>query len=328
MRLMAYNIKNFNDSFNKNNTLKTSAAAKTQLDAVADVIRDTDADLIGITEAPNSGGSQSAVTKLEAFAQQYSLRQSKALLGYNSRGSQDIALLYDPAKVSAVHDPGGSSTSVSAPTFNRDFRVDSDGDGILEIYSHYRPPLEAKVTRNDTDEDFWVIVVHAKSKGIFDNMDRLNFDRTSERNRRKLFAECTSVRQRVDAFLDDKRPTVVMGDINDGPGFDFYEKRFGRSAMEIIMGDLWAPDRILRNYVGRPVWKKRGWTPSSCDFRDPFTGDRVNALIDHIMASEHFKPKGAKPGQVWNPNEVATLSAKKKTYDEASDHYPVTLDIT
>lgn len=329
MRLMAYNIEWFTRAFNSDNTLKSDADSVKKLDAVAAVIDMIDPDLIGVTEAPNttaSSGGMDTVTALEGFAAVKGLRQSKTITGFTSQGEQEIALMFDPAVVTATHDPGGSTTSKTKPTFNRQFEIDSDGDDIKELYRHFRPPLEAKVTRADGGADFWVIVAHAKSKGIFDNTDRLNFDRISAKNRRKLFAECSSIRNRVEEYLDAGRPTVVMGDINDGPGFDFYEERFGRSAVEIIMGDPFEPDRILRNHVGRPKWGKFGWEPASARFTDTFTHDPVNVLIDHIMASREFTLAGD-GAKVWNPFELKFSQALKTTFRDASDHFPVTLDI-
>ncbi|MCH8218709.1 MAG: hypothetical protein IH892_18280 [Planctomycetes bacterium] len=54
-----------------------------------------------------------------------------------------------------------------------------------------------------------------------------------------------------------------MGDVNDGPCMDIYEMRSGRSAVETIMGDLFRPDAVLRNNVGRPEFKRYGWEPAS-----------------------------------------------------------------
>lgn len=330
MRLMAYNIEWFDDHFEADNSLKTSADSQKKFDGVANVISGIDPDLIGITEGPNTTtttGQRDTVEALENFASAKGLRQSKALIGFPSAGRQEIALLYDPDVVSAEHDPGGSSGSVRNPPFNESFQIDSDGDGIKEIYKHYRPPLEARITRADGGADFWVIVVHAKSKGIFTAMDRLHFDRTSERNRRKLYAECQSVRQRAEEWLEQGRPVVVLGDINDGPGFDYYESRFGQSAVERIMGDLFYPDTILQNHVGRPEFKRYGWEPSTARFRDTYTEDLVNALIDHIMASRDLTPSGDQPGRVWNPYQLDEAEPLKQHLLNGSDHFPVTLDV-
>jgi endonuclease/exonuclease/phosphatase family metal-dependent hydrolase len=327
-RLMAYNIEWFDDAFKKDNTPGDTAEARKQLDAAAEVIQHIDPDLIGITEAPNTTtttGEQDTVKALENFASDKGLRQSKALIGFPSPGRQEISILFDPNVFEVEHDPGGSPGTQKNPPFKEQFYVDSDEDGIKEVYKHYRPPLEAKVKPKSGGTSFWIMVVHAKSKGIFNAMDRVHFERTSERNRRKLFAECSSIRRRVDEWLAKDRPVVVMGDINDGPGFDFYEERFGRSAVELIMGSIFSPDDILRNVVGAPKWGRFGWEPSSARFPDPFTNDRVNALIDHIMVSRHLKFQ--EEGYVWNPFQNEAAKDIKDHLVKASDHFPITVDI-
>jgi len=330
MRLMSYNVEWFDDHFESDNTPKTTAASIKVFDALTQVINAIDPDMIGITEGPNTTtttGNRSTIAALENFATAQGLRQSRAIMGYPSAGRQEIAVLYDPALMTPTHDPGGRPGAKKNPPFNEKFEIDSDADGIREIYRHYRPPLELKITRADGGADFWMMVVHAKSKGIFNATDRVHYERTSERNRRKLFAECSSIRRRVEEWLDQDRPTIVMGDINDGPGFDYYEGRFGRSAVELIMGDLFKPDDILCNYIGEPKFGRYGWEPSTARFRDLFTESHVNALIDHIMASRHLVPLGADPATVWNPYQSDAADPLKRVLLDASDHFPVTLDI-
>lgn len=330
MRLMAYNIEWFDECFEDDNSLSTTSEAQKKLEAVAEVVTVIDPDLIGITEGPNTTtttGSRNTVMALENFAAAKGLRQSKAMIGYPSAGRQEIAVLFDPTVCDVTHDPGGKTGHKTNPPFNEPFQADSDGDGINEIYRHYRPPLEAKVTRSDGGDPFWIMVVHAKSKGIFSAMDRVHFERISDRNRRKLFAECASIRLRVDDWLKEGRPVAVMGDVNDGPGFDYFEQRFGRSAVELILGDIFDLDGILRYPIGRPSFKRFGWEPSSARFTDSFTGDKVNALIDHIMVSSDLTPTGGGPALVWNPFQLDEAKPHKSALLDASDHFPVTLDI-
>lgn len=330
MRLMSYNIEWFDDHFEPDNTPKATVRAQKVFDALRTLFLAIDPDVIGITEGPNTTtttGNRSTVAALENFAAAQGLRQSRALLGFPSAGRQEIALLYDPAVLTFRHDPGGRSGAAKNPPFDERFEIDSDADGIREIYRHYRPPLEVRAERADGGADFWMMVVHAKSKGIFDATDRVHYERISERNRRKLFAECSSIRRRVEEWLAQDRPVIVMGDINDGPGFDYYEGRFGRSAVELIMGDLFKPDDILRNYIGAPKFGRFGWEPSTARFRDLFTDSHVNALIDHIMVSRHIAPMGNDPATVWNPFQSDAAAPLKDVLLDASDHFPVTLDI-
>ena len=126
----------------------------------------------------------------------------------------------------------------------------------------------------------------------------MHLERESKRNRLKIFAECTWIRRRVDEFLDKDQDVVVMGDINDGPGMDFYEMRFGRSGVEIIMGNLYEPNRIPKNLVGMPEWNKYGWNPSTVSFRDRITETYINVLIDHILISKGIEASGKNAYQI------------------------------
>ena len=330
LRLCSYNIEWFDDLFTKSNTLKTDADSRPRQEAIRDVLQMVNADLIGIVEAPNTTtttGSQSTVECLENFAQWAQLRTTKVLTGFISGGRQELALLYDPNKLSAQHAPGGKTTSKSNPRFNGQFLYDTDDDRMKEVYKFYRPPLEARVKIKGTNRSFYLILAHPKSKGIFAPVDFLRWERENQRNRRKLYAECEWIRRRVDEWLDKGRQVVVMGDMNDGPGMDSYEYQFARSAVEIIMGDLFKPGRVLRNHAGRPKWKNYGWEPSSARFKDRVTETYVNVLIDHIMVSPSIKVSGNSPHKVWNPFQLDDARAKKDLLLKASDHFPVTLDI-
>ena len=215
---------------------------------------------------------------------------------------------------------------MSNSRFDEPFQIDTDDDRIREIYEHFRPPLEALVQVTGGPQ-FRLMVVHAKSKGIFDAVDLVHWERENLRNRRKLFAEATAIRRRVDQWLDDGDRVVVMGDINDGPGMDSFEHRFGRSAVEIIMGDIFRPGRILASHIGQPAFRRFGWEPSSARFRDRFTEDLINVLIDHVLASQDLPVVANNPHKVWNPFQDDDARPLRNELLNASDHFPVTLDL-
>jgi endonuclease/exonuclease/phosphatase family metal-dependent hydrolase len=329
IRLCSYNIEWFDHLFNADNAPKTTAEAVARFQAIAKVLNHINPDLIGIVEAPNAtaSGSQSTVTKLENFASQVGLRHTKAKTGFLSAGKQEIAVLYDPTVLTVSHAPGGSTRSKSNPRFDGEFYFDTDDDRIKEVYKHYRPPLEAKVKVKATGKEFRLLVAHTKSKGIFSSIDMIHLERESRRNRLKLFAECAWIRCRIDEWLDKGHPVVVMGDINDGPGMDEYEMRYGRSGVEVIMGNLFDPDRILRNLAGQPQWGPYGWSPSSVRFTDRITETQINVLIDHILLSADLKTSGQNPHQIWNPYENDQAKPLKTELFQASDHFPVTVDL-
>lgn len=331
LRICSYNIEWFDHLFEKDNSLKTGTEEKARLTAIGNVIKAIDPDLLGIVEAPNTSasGPESTVTKLEKFASSADLRIKKAMTGFISGGIQELALLYDPSKVTVTHSPGGKADPKNNPRFDGEYYHDTDEDQIKEIYKHYRPPLEAKVKIIQSGEEFKLMLAHTKSKGIFDSMDMVHLERENFRNCLKLYAECDWIRLRVDEWLgkDAKGRVIVMGDFNDGPGMDYYEGKYGRSAIEIVMGDIFAPDRVLHNLCGKPKWTSKGWEPASARFKERMTGDQVNVLIDHILCSASIKPSQDKAHNIWNPYENNIAKPYKDDLSKASDHFPVSLDL-
>ena len=324
IRVCAYNIEWFDRLFDGNDQPLESADAKKRAAAICDVLSMVDADIVGVVEAPRTTkGSRSTVAALQNFSTTWKLPFDGVVTGFASAGNQELALWYDSSKLTISHDPGGKKKSKTNPPFDKSFRRDTDEDRVEEIYKHDRPPLEARVSLKDGTE-FHVLLVHAKSKGIFRAVDLVRLRHESDRNRRKLFAEAFSIRQRVDDWLAAERHFVVMGDVNDGPGMDFYEQRYGRSALEIILGDLFEPERILRTMCGRPRWGEYGWRPSSARFRDRITEEYVNVLIDYVLVSPGFK---ASNHRIWNPYEDDRLRASRKALRAASDHFPVSVDV-
>jgi exonuclease III len=334
LRLCTYNVRDFNKLFTASNGFATGSydgsTTKLQVrEAIRDVLLTVDPDVLGVVEAPNTSasGAQSTVLSLEHFAQWAGLRVRKALTAFISDGKQELALLYDPDKVKAKHAPGGSVASKSNPRFDGEFRFDTDDDRVKELYTFYRPPLEVKLTLKRNDREIYLILAHPKSKGIFDAMDVVHWNSENRRNRRKLVAECSWIRRRVDEWLEKGREVVVMGDMNDGPGMDFYERELGKSAVEIIMGSIWEPKTILRNNGGPPRWGDHGWSPASASFRDRLTGTWVNVQIDHILTSQRVRTSGGSPHRVWDPYVLAEAKPLKQTLWRASDHYPVSLEL-
>lgn len=341
MRICTWNIEWFDELFKADASFEAGTREiyvdRTEQDidfddirtAIAEIIQLIDPDAIMVVEAPGTTAStgKSTIQCLQNFSQYFGLRLDSVLIGYASKGSQEIALWYDTDALEAEHDPMFDQDDRMNGPFDEEFIIDSDLDGIKEIYSHYRPPLEAKITPKPNGDPFWLVGVHAKSKGIFSKNDLLNYQREVAKNRRRLFAECGHIRQRVERMLDAGKPTIVLGDINDGPGMDYAELRFGRSAVELIMGSVFEPTRILASHVGEPEWGSRGFEPSSARFRDRFTEDYVNVLIDHILASNDIAVAADNPHQVWNPYQVDQIENYRRTFTLASDHFPITLDL-
>ena len=115
LRLACYNIAWFSRLFDQRNRLVDdlewselyNVTRQRQAEAIAGVVRRVDADCFAIIEAPNSGRRQSCVAQLTGFAEHFDLRQRASLIGFANSTHQEIALLFDPDRISAEHAPVG-----------------------------------------------------------------------------------------------------------------------------------------------------------------------------------------------------------------------------
>ena len=330
LKVAVYNMEWMGNLFTSEGEPETTGDDGDRSSELAQVVKAIDPDILGVVEGPDTtvSGSKTASAQLEAWAALHQLDSSyRAVHGFPSGGRQELCALYKSDKVTLKHAP---VLDKSRDPFNEPFLVDTTESLIKEHYKHYRPPLELSVRpAGGGSELARIIVAHAKSKGIFDRVDFARFEQISERNRKKLFAECFSIRSRCNQWLSDQSDLniVVMGDINDGFGKDYYEQRFSRSAVEALLGDSWYPERILKHVLPRPKLGKYGWTPSTGRFEDRLTGDTFNVLIDHILVTQGI---GVSDAMVWNPylkqdtdEKTALVKGMRDVLLNASDHFPV-----
>ncbi|MEM7546018.1 MAG: endonuclease [Pseudomonadota bacterium] len=354
VRIAAYNVEWFGNLFDDDNRLIADGAWSArwnvtrcrQAEAVATVMRAVDADIFQIVEAPDHSGPRSCVRALEGFAAHFGLRQRKAMIGFVNDTSQELALLYDPDRATAHHEPratrfdapedrrrmrmGQLGPQHHAPRFDGDLPLDIDGDGLVDFHHFSKPPLEAVV--EIADLTLRLIGVHAKSKAPHGARSDEDAVRIQIRNRRKQLAQCEWIRRRVDGHLDAGDHVIVLGDFNDGPGIDRYERLFGRSGVEVAMGDVSRPERLLRNpYVKARLKKEFGWSPSTCRFYDRKNRTYVNALLDFVMLSPELAADTAAAWRIWHPFDDPVCFADKGLQSallDASDHFPVSVDLT
>ena len=322
LKIAVYNVEWMRRLFDGSGNPITSGKAQERSQQLARVFNKINADLIGIVEGPDTlaDGSRTASGQLEKWVQAFGLNANyKGVHGHPSRGQQELCALYDSSKIKVEFAPSQNKDN----RFNAPFLVDTTNKLIKEQYEHYRPPLELRVTNLSDNELMRAIVAHTKSKGIFSPVDMARFEKISERDRMRLFAECMSIRMRCDDYLKNGSNVVVMGDINDGVGLDFYENRFSKSAVEILLGEVWNPELILTHVLPKPRWTSNGWKPFSSNFRDRLTEDTVNVLIDHMLISRQFR---LIEGKIWNPEmyeDDPEIQEVEEALREASDHYPI-----
>jgi hypothetical protein len=341
LRLATYNVEWFNALFddrgrplqNRDPSSRYKTTKGEQLGALGIVFSAIDADGIMVIEAPDTNGKRSTVTALENFARLFGLRARKAVIGYPSDTEQEIAFLYDPDRLSVRHDPlgepSGSHGATGAPRFDTTFRYDLDADMVSETIRFSKPPLELAVTTAGGSR-LRLIGVHAKSKNPYGAVGREAQIRLSIENRRKQLAQCLWLRQRVERHLSDGDSLLVMGDFNDGPGIDEFEKLFGHSGVEIVLGTTPDPAaRLTDPHAAMALQSKVGIVPTSARFYLAPQKRYFEALLDFIMVSPDLAAR-APDWRIWHPfNDpgVAKVPELSGALLQASDHFPVTIDL-
>ncbi len=340
MRIATYNVEWFNSLFSDDGALLADAnwsgrqdvTREQQLTALGIVFAALDADAVMVIEAPDQNGRWSATRALEAFAKFFGLRARKAVAGFYNETQQEIALLFDPDVLSARHDPRGSVPSdgsdAQAPRFDGRFRWDLDADASSEIVTFSKPPLEVAVsTRSGTA--LRLIGVHIKSKAPHGARGPAEQMRIAIQNRRKQLAQCIWLRARVEEDLEAGDNLVVLGDFNDGPGLDEYEKLFGRSGIEIVMGEEGCPC-LYDPHARMALTRRVGAMPVTARFYIADQKRYLQALLDYVMVSESLMSKRPE-WRIWHPFDDPVCYATPELREAllaASDHFPVSIDLT
>ena len=335
MRLATYNVEWFANLFDTQNRLvpdmtlsgRQGITRARQAEALGLVFQAMDADAVMVIEAPNTGHGQDTVAALEHFAARFGLRTSAAVMGFANDTQQEIALLYDPAALSARHDPQGevvpAKGSAEPPRFDGTYRIDLDIDATADLITFSKPPLELAV-RTAGGRDLRLIGAHLKSKAPHGARTPDAAMRLSIANRRKQLAQAIWLRGRIVAHLAAGDSLILMGDLNDGPGLDEYENLFGRSSVEIIAGD-----DMFDPHARQALQSRIAAQPTTARFEIAGQNRYLQALLDYAMISPDLMSR--RPAwRIWHPFDDAGCWTDPDLRDAllaASDHFPLTLDI-
>ncbi len=332
MRIATYNIEWFSNLFDDAGNLladgqwssRYDVTRQDQATAIGIVMTAIDADAIMVIEAPDAHANRSGRAALETFAEVFGLRTRTALLGFENQTQQEIAVLYDPDVLEVAHDP---QSGEGVPRFDESYSIDLDVDARAETVRWSKPPLEL-ACKSKAGRPFRMIGVHAKSKAPHGARGRKEILRTSIQNRRKQLAQCIWLRRRVESHLGAGEPLIVLGDFNDGPGLDEYEKLFGRSGVEIVIGEEGA-EHLREPHAEMALSRKLGAAPTSARFWQRHQKRWLEVLLDYIMVSGDLMQHDPK-WRIWHPfddPECYKMSELREALLTASDHFPVTLDI-
>jgi endonuclease/exonuclease/phosphatase family metal-dependent hydrolase len=328
MRLVTYNIEWFAHLFDDADNLMLDGESSgrygvdryTQGRGIAHVLQRLDADAVMVVEAPNTGRNQSCRRALERFAAEAGLRTDTAVSGFATDTHQEIALLYDPTVLTVKVDP---QVSKDTPRFDDSFHIDLDVDDRMDRVRFSKPPLELRVNTKE-GMALRLIGAHLKSKAPHGAENAKDVVRLSIANRRKQLAQAIWLHRRVADHTEAGEHVIVMGDLNDGPGLDEYERLFGKSSVEIVMGTELSDPHAQGLLKPREIVQ-----PSTSRFYNAATKRYFGALLDYIMIS-HGLEAYAPRWRIWHPFEDAECYGDiplREALLAASDHFPVSLDL-
>ena len=217
--------------------------------------------------------------------------------------------------------------------------VDTDGDAVLDRYAFTRTPLVVNLVVGGGP--LQMIVAHTKSNFINqgrtlweDEATRQNYIVAALTNRRRISAEGMRLRRYLDDRLaaDRSAAIIVLGDLNDGPGLDYFEERYlTHNVTDILVGSAFAPELIFAHAQHDVVASKR-YTAVFEDFVP--TPEVKRLLLDHILLSPGLTRRGAplrkvaRSGAVRHAEYDANVTNNgARRQDRPSDHRPVTVDL-
>lgn len=331
MKIATYNVEWFSNLFDDDGHLldddgwsgRWDVTRAQQTAALGAVFQAMNVDGVMVIEAPDSHARRDGAAALEGFAARFGLRTRKAIIGYVNDTQQEILFLYDPDVLTVHHDP----RSDGAPRFDGTIKMDLDVDAQPDPVRWSKPPLELAVT-HVSGTQFRLIGVHAKSKAPHGARNDAQVMRISIANRRKQLAQCIWLRRRVEAHLTAGENVIVLGDFNDGPGLDEYEKLFGRSGVEIVLGEG-EGEQLFDPHARMALSQRIGAMPVTARFKLRREGRFLSALLDYIMVSQSVREMGAE-WTILHPFDHQDCFDDKALCAAlliASDHYPVVLDL-
>ncbi|WP_425092042.1 endonuclease/exonuclease/phosphatase family protein [Tropicimonas sp. S265A] len=327
MRIATYNVEWFTELFDDSDQLiadggwsrRHNVTRAQQTEALGTVFQAMDADAVMVIEAPDHSPHRSTVRALEGFAARFGLRIRDAVLGFSNDTQQEIALLYDRDTLSVRHAP----SNLGAVRFDQAFELDVDVDARPDPIRWSKPPLELEVTTR-AGRMLRMIGVHAKSKAPHGARSDAQAKRISIENRRKQLAQCIWLRRRVEAHLQAGDDLIVLGDFNDGPGLDEYEKLFGRSGVEIVLGEGNGP-KLYDPHASQALQRRLGAVPTTARFYNRETKRYLSTLLDYIMISDGLRAEEG-TWRIFHPFDdpaCYTDMQLREALLTASDHFPV-----
>lgn len=223
-----------------------------------------------------------------------------------------------------------------AVQLDADYEADTDGDGVLETDTKFArvPQVIDMVTHG---HNIRIMNCHLKSKFVNDGEALFNGTQAEQRefiraalvNRRRISAEAFRIRTYLDEIfeVDPRRLVLLVGDLNDGPGFDFFERRYlTHSVVDLVFGSVLLPAGRLT----QPLIQMGQPRPASAFFDDFVEGvQNKPLLLDHIGISPELNrwlDSAGIANAEFDPQVQPTAQHERERLP--SDHRPIVAVLT
>ena len=296
----------------------------------ADVLKELDPDLVCIQE----GASEDEVSLFldEHLALKGSARW-KVIGGDGAPQQLVVAARLDRGVVTAMAEADDSQLDTQLAS---EYEADTDGDAVLETDTTFaRVPQVVDIVAYG--RQIRVVNCHLKSKYVRDGKGMSKGSQARRREylraalvvRRRISSEAFRLRQYLnDVFKHDPNQLLVLaGDLNDGPGFDWFERRFlTHSLIDVIFGTVLRPESRLVH----PLIRHGGSMPVTAYFDDFIENIKNKALmLDHVGLSPTLANWRISEARVahaeFNKQEKPRAANERERLP--SDHRPILLEI-
>jgi endonuclease/exonuclease/phosphatase family metal-dependent hydrolase len=185
-----------------------------------------------------------------------------------------------------------------------------------------------------------MMVAHTKSNFINqgqklwqDPATRQNYVVAALQNRRRISTEAMRMRTFLDSLLgaDEQVAVIACGDLNDGPGLDYFEENYlAHNCLDILIGSAFEPEWVF-THAQHDVPAAERYTA----IFDDFVANEPNkhVLLDHMLVSPGLASgalqRVAGSGKVRHLEyDAQVVNDGRNRDDRPSDHRPVSVELT
>lgn len=289
----------------RNGSLEITPSQKRRADNVAKIINEMGADALGIVECMSP--------KELGFFRDIKCPQYDGLMTNGNKNKYNLGLLYKKSVFQAE--------KVLIDTDRWKAKI---GDDRSEKYYKFtRIPLVVELKHMTTGTTMTLVIIHSKSKRPSDNLTWEEKQKEAIRNRKRIVAESLRIRELMMLRATNGGPDdryMIIGDLNDGAGFDDYEKQIYSSGIETLLGSVLDPSSLY--YSAIDLSDGKGQPTSS------FANGSIQ--LDHIVHTQRMYYGNQKPKIVRDSGKVRSdlVNIKRDGKKRDSDHAPVQVDVS